>query len=181
MKKIKGNLLFVVLCFAVGFVGCSDQYLLRKVYEKGLLENDTTVTTKSDTVTQTKVKYEFIEIPVEKTVTKDSIYCDSNNLPVLVLGDTTSTTDNIELIRNLRGNILTTIAQRDSQRIRIKTLEETINITNNRNKTLVKLNSRLKEQLEKTGYSFMEAVGLGVIFVILLGLLGFGVRKFTHK
>lgn len=141
-------LLFVVAVAVTLCSGCSGSYHLRKAYEKGALKDDSTTQVSSDTVIKKMTGYEVIEIPYEKVVTKDSIYCDSNNLPVLVKGYVRGDSL-INVKRELRGNILTITAERDSLKRRIEYQYDKIMMVTTQVTNLKKVNSDLKEELKK--------------------------------
>lgn len=193
IQKIKGHesfalsyfirvLTVIIICGGLCgiFTSCSGEYHLRKAYEKGALHNDTIYQNTSDTVYRFDTGFKFIEIPREVTVVKDSIYCDSNNLPVLVRQIAgKDSTQNIQVIRELNGNILKITAEREEQQLKIKQLTKQLTVITNQNKQLTKVNSRLKERLDAKGYSFTEAIGVGILIILAFVVLGIIIKRKT--
>jgi hypothetical protein len=149
LKVVGRILLLLVIAVAITLCsGCSGEYHLRKAYEKGALKEDSTTQVSSDTIIKKMTGYEVIEIPYEKVITKDSIYCDSNNLPVLVKGYVKG--DSLTKIkRQLRGNILTITAERDSLKRRIEYQYDKIMMVTTQVTNLKQINSELTEELRK--------------------------------
>lgn len=169
-------LLFMAIAVTVTLCsGCSGEYHLRKAYEKGALKDDSTTQVSSDTVIKRVTGYEVIEIPYEKVVTKDSIYCDSNNLPVLVEGYVKGDSV-INIKRELRGNILTITAERDSLKRRIEYQYDKIMMVTTQVTNLRQINSELKEELKKANEEarlnwYEEALmWIGGAFLVLLAV-----------
>jgi len=172
MKKI-----LVLLLVVIGMMSCSDQYYLKQVHKRGLLDSTTTVT--SDTLIAYKTDTVYKGITVEQNVTYDTLFCDSNKIVQSTRG-TFNAQDGRLIVRGERQSDGSVVLEskceelRDSVAVLVNTQESLI--VNNKKTT--KLNSRLESELIKSNKNlgkwktyFWVLVGFCALLIIIAVVL----------
>lgn len=162
METIKHNifvLILIVLC------GCSGEYHLRKAYKKGALSDEVVYDTLESFVVKHDTVYDFLEIPYEKVVVKDSIWCDSNNLPVskgVKMND-----GRVSVVSSIDNGLYSIEASCDSIREKYAKAIRTNEYKTQQIKRINKVNSRIIDSLRDKQDFFIHFV----VSLIVIGAL----------
>jgi len=150
----------------VFLTSCSGEYHLRQAYKKGMIVNDTNTITNTDTLIQVDTVFDFLEIPYEKIVVKDSIWCDSNNLPQSKLGKIQRKGNRASITAELDTNgIYTLKAECDSLEVAYESQISKTSVVTNKLTNQIKINEKLAQKLkEKETY-----LTHWIITLVLLG------------
>lgn len=165
---------WVLVMVVLALTSCSGEYHLRKAYKKGMIVNDTNTTVKTDTVVEYDTLFDFVEIPYEKLVVRDSIWCDSNNTPQSKLGKSESKGDRLSITAELDTNgIYTLKAECDSLEVMYERQISKTSVVTNKLTNQIEVNQKLAEKLrDKETYLIHW-----VITMLLLGGLIFAYIK----
>lgn len=165
---------WILVIVVLILTSCSGEYHLRKAYKKGMIVNDTLTTIKTDTVVEYDTLFDFIEIPYEKLVVRDSIWCDSTNTPQSKLGKTKTKGDRLSITAELGINgIYTLKAECDSLEVMYERQISKTSVVTNKLTNQIEVNQKLAEKLrDKETYLIHW-----VITMLLLGGLIFAYIK----
>ena len=170
METIKHNIFVLIV---VLLTSCSGEYHLRQAFKKGALTEDVVMDTITEVVTKHDTVYDFIEIPYETLVVKDSIWCDSNNLPQSLGANIKEGRIGVEA--ELLDNIYTVTANCDSLREKYQKIVRVNSYISNKIKKERKFSDSLKQQLAEKEDYFWHFIGA----VLIIGVLSFLLIKKT--